>query len=558
MMMSFSPENQSYHFHYQPIYVDNEIKSFEALLRLSDKSVDIENYILSIHNKVQFDLNVIQNVLFDVKDISEDIGISINISINSLESEYFVQQCIELLKDKTNIILEITEHDKANNLNLIAQNISVLKNELAVKFALDDFGRGYSNTESLMRLPVDIIKVDRCLVGDITDSYISYAVLKTKINKIINLLEKSVIVEGIESKKQLDLIDLIGACNVQGFFLSKPLPKEDAFALSDFTMQRENQNKLDFVQKLDKMIYDLTINRNNIIEYTFFNKFFCDKDNDFVLTNAKKMLAQLKDPTLLMLSSLLNDCDNFIIIRDSDGVAIYNNQNHINYMGADFVGIPPEQLYDAYAGYQPCIDLDSKLLNSNSNFLISNESVSTGSEIQSFQTFRQKIQYIGKFFIVCTVYRDSNTLTMRKDSLTGLYSREILLTEYIKKYSNLIFIDLNGFKKINDELGHHMGDLVLKEVADILCNNLRNDELITRYGGDEFLVFTMMNDPILITRRLNEVNDIIIHHFQEKNIELSFSFGFSVNYNNVELAIEMADKNMYQHKKRTATLTTKN
>ncbi len=62
---------------------------------------------------------------------------------------------------------------------MIAQNISVLKNELAVKFALDDFGRGYSNTESLMRLPVDIIKVDRCLVGDITDSYISYAVLKT-------------------------------------------------------------------------------------------------------------------------------------------------------------------------------------------------------------------------------------------------------------------------------------------------------------------------------------------------------------------------------------------
>ncbi|ENX3947864.1 EAL domain-containing protein, partial [Photobacterium damselae] len=256
-----SPERRDFSFNYQPIYANNRIKSYEALLRLNDKNINIETFIQSIKNKPQFDLDVISAVLFDIQDLNNTFTISINISILSLESDFFIRKALNILKNK-NIILEITEHDKANNLDLIASNIQLLKSETGVKFALDDFGRGYSNTESLMCLPVDIIKVDRSLVTNITDSYISYAVLKTKIGKILNILEKTVIVEGIETQTQLDLINLIGNCCIQGFYYSTPLERDVAFCHESNGIEFEPEHNVDFMQKLDKLIYDLTLNKN--------------------------------------------------------------------------------------------------------------------------------------------------------------------------------------------------------------------------------------------------------------------------------------------------------
>ncbi|MCG3880633.1 EAL domain-containing protein, partial [Psychrobacter sp. Ps6] len=125
-----------FHFNYQPIYANNRIKSYEALLRLNDKNISIETFIQSIENKPKFDLDVIQAVLFDIQDLNDTFTISINISILSLESDFFITKALNILKNK-NIILEITEHEKANNLDLIAYNIQLLKSETGVKFALD-------------------------------------------------------------------------------------------------------------------------------------------------------------------------------------------------------------------------------------------------------------------------------------------------------------------------------------------------------------------------------------------------------------------------------------
>lgn len=542
-----SSKIREFSFNYQPIYTNNRITSYEALLRLNDKSTSIEPFIQSIDNKPLFDLDIIRAVLFDIKELNNRFTISINISILSLESDYFINEVINLLKDK-NIILEITEHDKANNLNVIAYNIQQIKNETNIRFALDDFGRGYSNTESLLCLPVDIIKVDRSLVTNITDSYISYAILKTKLYKLLNILEKKVVVEGVETKTQLDLINLIGNCSIQGFYYSKPLTRDVAFCDESNSIDDEVLPQVDFMQKLDKLLYDLTLNINQVIDHNHFNNIFLYKENQDILDDIKKMIDRLKEPTILLLSSLIKDCDCFIIIRDVKGTAIYNNENHVNYMQKDFVGIPVSELYEQYPDYQYCIALDNKLLGTDSNFMISNESICVDHNIECFQAFRQKIRYFDQLFILCTVYRDKHTLTMRKDSLTGLYGREILSTPYAKNYTTLIFIDLNGFKVINDKYGHDRGDLVLRQFSTILSTNLRQDDVIIRHGGDEFVVLTMMDNEELITRRLNEINQLVVESFSQQNLQLSFAFGISAIAGNIKKAISIADKRMYKHK----------
>ncbi|ENX3947982.1 GGDEF domain-containing protein, partial [Photobacterium damselae] len=139
-------------------------------------------------------------------------------------------------------------------------------------------------------------------------------------------------------------------------------------------------------------------------------------------------------------------------------------------------------------------------------------------------------------------------LTMRRDVLTGLYSREILSTPYANNYNRLIFIDLNGFKAINDKYGHGIGDLSLRQVSEILSENLRQDDLIIRHGGDEFVVLTMMYDEELINRRLNEINQLIVDTFSQQGLKLSFSFGISVVFESAQNAIVEADANMYKHK----------
>lgn len=81
------------------------------------------------------------------------------------------------------------------------------------------------------------------------------------------------------------------------------------------------------------------------------------------------------------------------------------------------------------------------------------------------------------------------------DSLTGLYKRDYMFYQVYKlikqgKHATIIFIDLNNFGSIDKKYGHIIGDVVLKEVADILKNTLESNYYLCRYGGDEFAIVT--------------------------------------------------------------------
>jgi two-component system cell cycle response regulator len=154
------------------------------------------------------------------------------------------------------------------------------------------------------------------------------------------------------------------------------------------------------------------------------------------------------------------------------------------------------------------------------------------------------------------------------DTLTGLYNRRGFITiaeEQLKLarragYSlTLAFVDLDGMKRINDELGHEFGDQALVKTAEILRGTFRASDVIARLGGDEFIVLAIAAGTAFSARiRRQLVQSLAEYNKTPGAVPLSFSVGFS-HFNpatdhasaSIEDLMVEADKQMYIEKQQS-------
>ncbi len=181
---------------------------------------DIDNQILQLALR---DMSMWKEAGYD------NLIVSVNISSKELEDQYFTSKILSALSahkvNHNQLELEITESLIMKN---VEKKISLLNtlSSTGVQIAIDDFGTGYSSLSYLKTLPIHTLKIDRSFINDISDDENDMAI----VSAIISMASKmglEVIAEGVEQENQITLLQNEGCNLIQGFYYTKPLPKND-------------------------------------------------------------------------------------------------------------------------------------------------------------------------------------------------------------------------------------------------------------------------------------------------------------------------------------------
>jgi diguanylate cyclase (GGDEF)-like protein len=153
-----------------------------------------------------------------------------------------------------------------------------------------------------------------------------------------------------------------------------------------------------------------------------------------------------------------------------------------------------------------------------------------------------------------------------RDPLTGLYNRRFLeatLEQELHRSGRhhtglgVIMADIDKFKTFNDSFGHTAGDIVLKEVAAMLRRSVRTEDIVCRYGGEEFLVVLPDTTLESVSERAEQVRESIakldLQHAGHALGKVTASFGISFSQDGVltpEILLRYADEALYESKRR--------
>lgn len=245
----------NFQVYYQPIYSfkEEKIVSAEALLRLNDPE---EGFVppaefIPIAERNGMIIKIGEMVFEKVFQFISENDIR-KLGIKYIEINLSVIQCMQeelasrimLLLDKYNVSkdminLEITETAAVDSPKILLKNMKELF-KAGISFSLDDFGTGYSNINSLMSLPLNIIKLDKTLVDMATEHERGKGVINSSV-AMVKRMGLEIVAEGIEEEPQIHMLEDMGVDYLQGYYFSRPLP-QDKFL--DFIIEARKKRSL--------------------------------------------------------------------------------------------------------------------------------------------------------------------------------------------------------------------------------------------------------------------------------------------------------------------------
>jgi diguanylate cyclase (GGDEF)-like protein/PAS domain S-box-containing protein/excisionase family DNA binding protein len=235
----------------QPVVRLKDQKSMhhEVLVRLRD---DQGGFILpstfieiaeSLSLVQELDLQVVEKLLDFMRrhnQVGKKLRYFVNLSRVSIADEHCVKRLLTLLNqtqvDPTQLVFEISETAAMSEIDVTLSFISRLK-DVGCRFALDDFGAGFSSFYYLKRFEVDYLKIDGSFIRDLAVDEGSRLFVRA-LNDVARGLSKQVVAEWVESPEALKLLIEMGAQYGQGYMFRKPMPIEDTVQVATSRLLR--------------------------------------------------------------------------------------------------------------------------------------------------------------------------------------------------------------------------------------------------------------------------------------------------------------------------------
>ena len=247
MILRSALANEGFEIYYQPIFHSNplSVDSFEALIRLKSKAYGPDEFIpIAEETQLIIPLGywIIEGVLKHIVDLnikrngpSDSYSffgksIAINISSVQLYDPKFIPTILQMLDtyhiEPSTIEFEITESVFLHENSELNASINQLRS-LGILISLDDFGTGFSSLNYLTYLPLDIVKLDK----SVKDKFIEEKFQRVLSGMItmIHGLDMKVVVEGVESQEEQDILTSLSADYLQGYHLCRPVAYDQLY-----------------------------------------------------------------------------------------------------------------------------------------------------------------------------------------------------------------------------------------------------------------------------------------------------------------------------------------
>ena len=230
---------------YQPTYdIDGPtVHGAEAMVRLRDEQLGMlmPDEFIPIAEQIGLINDVDDYVLREVcaflaEGTPAELGVGcINVNLSVLQciqpgfAEHVQQIVAESGVERSLVNFEITESVGAEDYNTLGAVIRQFKSQ-GFRVYMDDYGTGYSNIQSIFSMDFDVIKIDKSILWGAQKSELGMIILENSV-RMIRQMGRKILVEGVETEEQIGLLRKLGVDYLQGYYFSKPIPKEEFIAL---------------------------------------------------------------------------------------------------------------------------------------------------------------------------------------------------------------------------------------------------------------------------------------------------------------------------------------
>jgi diguanylate cyclase (GGDEF)-like protein/PAS domain S-box-containing protein len=473
---------------------------------------------------IELETAVIARILSLLPALPNDVFVAVNISPSAALLAPWDELLAEV--DPSRLVLEITEHDAVENYDALDDVLEGCRAR-GMRVAVDDVGAGFSSFSHVLELAPEFIKIDQSITRNI-DADDARRRLAQSIAEFAAQIGATVIAEGVESQGELDAVCAAGIPWAQGYYLGRPQSHAHGFAPAAVVAEPIDQSFGAF-DLLGERRFDLALTHSPI------GMAVVGLDGSFQRTNralrtilgySRKALAGLTfqqithpedlDADLALLSECLAGrrrsyridkryiaADGRIVWCDLTAVLVQGHRNQPHCFVSQIVDVTADRIREAELARQATTDTLTKIANRSAGF----------SQLEQLDT--------------------------------------------ADKGYGILFCDIEQFKSINDRCGHRAGDELLIEVADRLLAAIGDDDLVARWGGDEFLIITnAIDEPALafLTDRVtNQVQRTPITLADGTAISIVLTIGSAAHRpgdgRSIDAVLERADQAMYEQRR---------